>query len=84
MDAYNMAMAAAPATRAEPVRTHNSNPLPAVPKALFVGKGGTLRMRGVNDSADRTWKVSAGSYLPFRAEYVRTTGTTATDILALY
>ncbi len=55
-----------------------------MPKALYVGKGGTLKMRGVDDDEDRTWKVAAGSYLPFRAQFIRTTGTSADDIVALY
>jgi len=84
MDAYNRAQTAGPATRAEHVKTHNSNPLAEVPKALFVGKGGTLKMRGVDDTEDRTWKVAAGSYIPFRAEFIRTTGTSADEIMALY
>jgi hypothetical protein len=84
MDPYQRAMSAGPATRAEHVRTHNSNPLPEVPRALFVGKGGTLKMRGVDDAADRTWKVPAGAVIPFRAQYIRTTGTSAEDIMALY
>ena len=42
-------------------------------------------MRGVAGSADQLWKaVPAGSLLPFRAQYVRATGTTAADLLALY
>lgn len=84
MDAYQRAMTAGPASRAEQVKTHNSNPLPDVPRALFVGKGGTLKMRGVDDTEDRTWKVPAGAVIPFRAQFIRTTGTTADDILALY
>ncbi len=84
MDAYSRAQTAGPASRAEHVKTHNSNPLAEVPKALFVGKGGTLKMRGVDDTEDRTWKVPAGAYIPFRAQFIRTTGTSADDILALY
>ena len=42
-------------------------------------------MRGLNGSADQVWKnVAGGAILPFRAQYVRATGTTATDMLALY
>jgi len=42
-------------------------------------------MRGVNGEADQVWKnVPSGAILPFRAQYVRATGTTAADILALY
>lgn len=84
MDPYSRAMSAGPATRAEHVTTHNSKPLAEIPRALFVGKGGTLKMRGVDDAEDRTWKVPAGAVIPFRAQYIRTTGTSADDIMAMY
>jgi hypothetical protein len=59
--------------------------LAEVPKALFVGTGGDLVARGVGGGADVTFKnLASGSLLPFRAEYVRATGTTAQHILALY
>lgn len=75
----------APATRAVAVTPHDSNALADIPKALFVGIGGTIVMRGVNGTADSTWRnVPSGSVLPFRAQYVRATGTTAADLLALY
>lgn len=75
----------APATRTAAVTPHDSNPLTDIPKALFVGTGGNLTMRGVNGSADQVWKnVPDGAILPFRARYVRATGTSAADILALY
>lgn len=75
----------APATRAVAVVPHDSNPLPDIPKALFVGSGGTVTMRGVAGTSDQVWKnVASGTVLPFRAQYVRATGTTAADILALY
>ena len=75
----------APATRAVAVTPHDANALADIPKALFVGTGGTIVARGANGTGDATWKnVPSGSLLPFRAQYVRATGTTATDILALY
>lgn len=75
----------APATRAVAVVPHDTAALGDIPKALFVGTGGTLTMRGPGGGADVAWKnVPAGSILPFRAQYVRATGTTATDIVALY
>lgn len=75
----------APATRAVAVTPHDSNALTDIPKALFVGTGGNIAMRGVNGTSDQSWKnVPSGSLLPFRAQYVRATGTTAADILALY
>jgi hypothetical protein len=75
----------APATKAVAVTPHDVNPLADIPKALFVGTGGNITMRGVNGTADQLWKnVPSGSILPFRGQYVRATGTTAADLLALY
>ena len=75
----------APATNAVTVTPSDTVALPDIPKGLFVGTGGTITMRGLNGQTDQLWKnVAAGSVLPFRAQYVRATGTTAADILALY
>jgi hypothetical protein len=75
----------APATRAVAVSPHDTNALADIPKALFVGTGGNLTMRGVAGISDQMWRnVPSGSVLPFRAQYVRATGTTAADLLALY
>ncbi len=75
----------APATRTVPVVPHDTNALTDIPKALYVGTGGNITMRGLNGTIDQSWKnVPSGSILPFRAHYIRATGTTAADILALY
>jgi hypothetical protein len=75
----------APARRALALVPSDTQALADIPKALFVGTGGAIAMRGVGGSADQLWKnVQDGSILPFRAQYVRATGTTASDILALY
>jgi hypothetical protein len=77
--------ATAPARLAVPVVPSDTLALPDIPKALFVGTGGAIAMRGIGGGADQVWKnVQDGSILPFRAQYVRATGTTASDILALY
>lgn len=74
-----------PATRAVAVAPNDVNALADIPKALFVGTGGTLVARGVGGGADATFKnVPNGAVLPLRAQYVRATGTTAADIVALY
>lgn len=74
-----------PARAALAVTPHDANPLADIPKALFVGTAGDIVMRGVDGASDQTWKnVPAGAILPFRARYVRATGTSAADILALY
>ena len=75
----------APASRAVEVTPHDSEPLAVVPKALFVGTGGTIVMRGIGDDVDTSWHhVADGAVLPFRPAFVRATGTTASDLLALY
>lgn len=74
----------APATRGFAVVPHDVNALVDVPKALFVGTGGNLTLRGSGGGADVLLKnVPDGSVLPFRASHVRATGTTAADIVAL-
>jgi hypothetical protein len=73
----------APATSCVPVTPHDTNPLPSVPKALYVGTGGDIVIRGPH-GADATFVgVPSGTVLPVRAAYVRASGTTAADIVAL-
>ena len=75
----------APATKAVAVVPHDADALANIPKALFVGTGGHLVLRGVGGGADVTFRnVPDGSVLPVRAQFVRATGTTAADIVALY
>ena len=75
----------APARAAFAVTPSDSAELATLPKAIYVGTGGHIVMRGADDAADRTWKnVPAGSILPFRALAIRASGTTAADLLALY
>ncbi len=75
----------APARRAAALAPHDVNALSEVPKALIVGTGGDIVARGVGGGADVTFRnLGSGTLLPFRAEYVRATGTTAQHIVALY
>lgn len=63
---------------------HDVNALPIVPKALYVGTGGSVVLRGVDGAADVTFKnVASGQVLDVRALYLRATGTTAADIVGL-
>lgn len=83
--ASNADSVSAPATRAAAVVPHDANALGEIPKALYVGTGGTLVVRGVGGGADVSFKkVPDGALIPLRAQFVRATGTTAADILALY
>lgn len=58
--------------------------LATVPKALYVGTGGDVVVRGIDAVADVTFKnVASGQVIDVRARYVRATGTTAANIVAL-
>lgn len=53
-------------------------------RALYVGGTGDITMRARGSSADVVFAaVPAGTILPVQVTYVRETGTTATDIVAL-
>lgn len=71
-----------PANEAVPITP--GEPLDETARAIYVGTGGNLMMRGGDDTAMRTWKnVPDGTMLPFRVDEVGV-GSTATDLLALY
>lgn len=56
--------------------------LPAATKAIYVGTGGAVTLRGVDASADVTYRnVPSGGYLVVCAAHVRATGTTAADLI---
>jgi hypothetical protein len=57
--------------------------LPRVPKALWVGVLGDVSVIA-KDDADPVVLKGVQGLLPVRARRVRATGTTATDIVALY
>lgn len=74
--------ALAPSRAPYAIVPHDTNPLPAVTKAIYVGTGGTVTLRGAAGSADVTYKnVASGSYLEVSASHVRATGTTAADLI---
>jgi len=62
---------------------HDTDPLPVVPKAIYVGTGGDVVLRGIGSDQDVTFRnVPAGLDLMVRASHVRATGTTASDLVA--
>lgn len=68
-----------------PVTPSDDAPLRLLPKAIYVGTGGDLVMRGPKDEAAATWRnVPDGALIPFRPAQIMATGTTAADMLALY
>jgi len=65
------------------ITPHDTNPLPVVPKGIYVGTGGTITLRGVDAAADVTYRnLADGSYVAVRVSHVRASGTTATDLIA--
>ena len=74
----------APARAPYAVSPSDADPLPVVPKALYVGTGGDVVLRGAGAAADVTFRnIASGALIDVRASHVRATGTTATDIVAL-
>ncbi len=66
------------------VTPNNDVDLPIIPKGIWVGTGGDVRLRGINSAADVTFKaVPSGYIIPVRPSRIYATGTTATDIVAL-
>jgi hypothetical protein len=82
--ASNSSMIGGGALRA--VTPHASAALPdGNCRALYVGGAGDVAVVAVEDTAPVILKnVPAGALLPIRAKAVRVTGTTATDIVAIY
>ena len=73
-----------PARQASAITPHASNEIDPLPKAIFVGTGGNVVGRAVGSSADVTFKnIASGQILDVRLQYVRASGTTATDLVAL-
>lgn len=74
----------APADSCAAVTPANSD-LANTTRALYIGTAGDVALILANDSAAVTFKgVPAGTILPVRAKQVRSTGTTAADIVALF
>ncbi|ANY19424.1 hypothetical protein A6F68_00898 [Tsuneonella dongtanensis] len=74
----------APARQAFSVTPHDSNDLPQVPKAIYVGNGGSIALRPIGSNEDVTFvNVQDGTILDIRARAVRATGTTASGIVGL-
>ena len=70
---------------AEAVTPDDGTDLPRGCRALYVGGTGTLALVLDKDAATVSFVgVVAGSVLPIRTKRVLSTGTTATNIVALY
>ena len=73
-----------PLTRAASVTPHNTNELAFVTRALYVGGTGDVAVT-MQDGGEVTFvDVPAGTVLPIRVKVVKSTGTDATSIIALW
>lgn len=76
-----------PAYSAAMVVPSDSLDFARLPRALYVGVEGDVRVLGIEDDDAEVLvfkNVPAGTVLPFRARRVFQTNTTATDIVALF
>jgi len=72
-----------PSRRPYSVTPHDGDPLPLVPKGLYVGTGGDVTLRGLDAESDVTYRnLPDASYIAVRVSHVRATGTTASDLIA--
>lgn len=73
-----------PGGRHASVTPDDDNDLDPTPRALYIGGGGAVAMHD-RDGTSVTWAaVPVGAILPFRARRVLATGTTATNIVAIW
>jgi len=72
-----------PSTKPYAIVPSDSVELPDIPKGIYVGTGGDVVLRGVGGQADVTYRnLANGSYIGVCAQFVRATGTTASNLIA--
>ena len=72
-----------PPANLEAVFPNDANDLPNATRGINVGVSGSIRLTTVNGDTG-TISVAAGVVFPVRAKRIWATGTTATNITALY
>lgn len=74
----------APASDCFSITPNDSGDLPKATKALFIGVGGDVVLRPVSGDTDITFRnLPDGSVLDVRVRAVRSTGTTAANLIGL-
>ena len=71
-----------PASHAFEVQPSDSEQLPEIPRALYIGTGGDLAVV-MKSGAEVTLQVFAGATVAIRVRQVKATGTTADGIVGL-
>jgi hypothetical protein len=84
IDSFTSVSADHPARASFAVTPNDSTELAVIPRAVYVGNGGNIVGQLVGDNADRTFiGVPNGAILPFRFKLIKSTSTTASDIIGL-
>ena len=83
-DTHNNADHTAPAKGAFVVAPNDTLDLPGCNRALYVGTKGDVHVIMCDGTDVTFYNVQVGSVLPIRVTRVYNTGTTASNILALY
>lgn len=74
-----------PASSAEAITPSDTNALAFYTRAIYVGVGGNLTVRMVDDTNDTLFVgVPQGAVLPIRVSHIRATGTAASSLVALF
>lgn len=81
----NLRVRSGPAEQSIAVNVSSSDQtLTTASRALYIGSGGNLTVRLVGDSADSTYSnLAAGTVYPLACSIIRTSGATASGIVAL-
>lgn len=82
--ATNAPTTTAPARNAAAITPHDTNELTAVTRGIYVGVTGDVLLVTINGHTVTFAAVPAGSILPVQAKIVKATGTTATNLTALW
>ncbi len=73
----------APASTAEAITPHDTNPLGFVTRALYVGQAGDVALELKSGGVVTLRNMQAGVIYPLRVVQVLATGTTAADLVGL-
>lgn len=75
---------AAPASRGFAITANDADDLAAETRAIYVGGAGSLALVLASGDEVTFTGLTAGTFLPVRAVRVKTTGTSATQLVGLY
>jgi hypothetical protein len=81
---YSRGLIGQPASNAAAVSVHDVNELDAVPRAIYVGGAGDMKVTMYGGEEVTFVGVAGGTVLPIRVKKIFSTGTSATNMIALW